>query len=68
MSQQLRAAQKCTKGKKRQRGEEKQKCTLCHQPGHNRARCQTDVADMFVDQASTAAGDNQATSSTMKKN
>ncbi|XP_041995750.1 uncharacterized protein LOC121745872 [Salvia splendens] len=59
---------KRTKGKERQRGEEKQKCTLCHQPDHNRVWCQIVVADMFVDQPSSAAGDNQATSSTVKKN
>ncbi|XP_042006459.1 uncharacterized protein LOC121755248 [Salvia splendens] len=55
------------KGKKWQRGEEKQKCTLCHQPGNNRVRCQTVVADMFVDQVSSVVGDSQATSSTAKK-
>ncbi|XP_047975241.1 espin-like [Salvia hispanica] len=55
-------------GKKRKRSSEKQKCALCRQPGHNRARCPSTIANMFANPASSSVmGDNQGSSSTVKK-
>ncbi|KAL1554067.1 hypothetical protein AAHA92_14663 [Salvia divinorum] len=39
--------------KKHNSDEEQPKCTLCHEPGHNRASCSSAVANMYVDPATS---------------